>query len=323
MLVAILGGGNPYALNLASHLSTLGIRALGIGRSPRKAAPFWLAPAGYEYHHAEVGVSNSDVLAILDERKPEVIVNFAAQGEGAASFGMRSYYFYRTNALYLVELAENLANRDYLQRFIQIGSSEVYGTTRWPASESDPPNPGSPYAVSKLAFDLHVLLMRRLAGFPAIVVRPSNCYCPGQQLHRVIPRAIRAGMTGTKMRLEGGGTSVKGYLHADDLSRALSFIINAPGTSDLYNVGPKESVPIRALVETVAELLGKRLEDIATETPPRHGDEKNYELSSSRIREELGWVSMIRLRDGIAGMIDWFVKYPELLTMDDAFHLRP
>jgi dTDP-glucose 4,6-dehydratase len=321
--VAILGGGNPYALNLACHLSTLGIRAFGIGRSPPKAAPFWLAPSGYEYHHAEIGISNSDVLDILDERKPDVIVNFAAQGEGAVSFGIRSYYFYRTNVLYLAELAEKLANCSYLKRFIQIGSSEVYGTTRWPASESDQPNPGSPYAVSKLAFDQHVLLMRKLAGFPGIVVRPSNCYCPGQQLHRVIPRAIRAGMSGIKMRLEGGGASVKGYLHADDLSRALSFIINAPGTSEIYNVGPKEPVPIRALVETVAELLGKRLEDIANETPPRHGDEARYELSSSRIREELGWVPMIRLRDGIQGMIDWFTVYPELLTMDDSFHLRP
>ena len=43
--------------------------------------------------------------------------------------------------------------RDYMERFIHIGTSELYGSVDHPATEADPIKPTSPYAASKAASD--------------------------------------------------------------------------------------------------------------------------------------------------------------------------
>jgi dTDP-glucose 4,6-dehydratase len=321
MRVAILGGGNPYAINLVWKLYEAGIEHFGIGRSEPKPEPFWIVPKGYDYYQLHLIQDFWEVVELLDERKPDVIINFAAQGEGAASFGWNARRFYETNSVVLVRLAETLAIRNYLKQFVQISSSEVYGSVVGPASEGFPLRPSSPYAISKAAFDMHLESMYRTGWFPYTIVRPSNCYCVGQQLHRVIPKAIRAALTGTKMRLEGGGSSIKSYLYADDLSSAIIGLIKT-SASGVYNVGPDESVTIRELVELVANVCGKELEDIAVTAPPRLGEDFRYELNSQKIQKHLDWKPTIELRDGIASMVEWHEAFPELLQMDNSFVLR-
>lgn len=69
--------------------------------------------------------------------------------------------------------------------------------------------PTSPYAASKVAFDMYLLSVHRFLKFPMNIIRPSNAYCPGQLLHRVIPRAVVSGLSGKNFlfMVEGGRKS--------------------------------------------------------------------------------------------------------------------
>lgn len=321
MKVAILGGGNVYALNFAKHLHSLGIDHFGIGRSKRADEAFWV-----EHHYRYWALHLVDhlkaYLAILDTEKPDVIVNFAAQGEGAASFGADAHLFYQTNVLGLVCLTEGLRQRNYVKRFIQIGSSEVYGSVEAASKETDPPRPTSPYSVSKAAFDQHLEIMHRIHGFPANVIRPSNAYCPGQQLHRIIPKAILCALGGTKLKLQGGGKAEKSYLHGTDLSRAIMTVIEKGELGSIYNVGPDAPISIRALVHGVAAAAGVPYEDFVEEAPDRVGQDSRYWLDSSRIKA-LGWMQQIGIVPGLGEMVRWVKKYPKLLTADTTVKVRP
>ena len=95
--------------------------------------------------------------------------------------------------------------RDWLERFIQIGTSEMYGSVGHAANEDEPIKPTSPYAASKVAFDMYLISVHKFLKFPMNIIRPSNAYCPGQLLHRVIPKAVMCGLTGDKLPLHGGG----------------------------------------------------------------------------------------------------------------------
>ena len=96
---------------------------------------------------------------------------------------------------------------------MQIGSSEVYGGTVRPAKETDMPNPTSPYAISKLAADFHILSCYNHNGFPGNVIRPSNCYGSGQYVYRIIPKAILYALNDKKFPIEGGGKAKKSFMH--------------------------------------------------------------------------------------------------------------
>ena len=314
MKVGLLGGGGCFALNFAKYLDSIGIDHFGIGRSPPKARAFWQIDHHYRYMQLHLVNQLAAVMAVLDTERPDVIVQFAAQGEGAASFAENAPDFFMTNTVALVRLVLELEKRSYLKRFVQIGSSEVYGSPVLPASESTPLAPTSPYSVSKAAFDQYLESMWRIAKFQMNIIRPSNCYTEGQQLWRVIPSAIICALTGKKLRLHAGGKHEKSYLHADDLSRAIMDVIAEAPLGTIYNVGPDAPITIRSLVEHVAEACGISLGDLAEDAPDRIGQDAKYHLDSSAMKV-LGWKQHIMLPEGIARMVEWLICYPELRTM--------
>jgi len=321
MKVAITGGGNVYALNLAKYLASIGVEHFGIGRSA-KTRPFWQVDHVYPYTVAHIVTQQHEYLEILDREKPAVIVNFAAQGEGAASFGENAHYYYQTNTVALSQFTEALRRRDYVRRFVQIGSSEVYGSVFSPTKEGDAYNPSSPYGISKAAFDKHLEIMHKVHGFPANVVRPANAYCPGQQLHRIIPKAIICGLKGEKFQLHGGGISRKCYIHADDLSRGIVTVIDKGELGQVYNCSSPEPISMRGLTERIADALGMEFDDLASVAPERLGQDSMYWPDATKLRG-LGWRPVVSLDQGLRDMVRWVKKYPELLTADTTFRLRP
>ena len=109
MKFAILGGGGCFGLNFARFLIRHGHEAIGCGRSALRGPAFTLGAdqMGYRYRPYQVGPDNEFIAEWLHTERPDVIVNFAAQGEGAASYRSRSWkYYYATNVDALVDLTE-------------------------------------------------------------------------------------------------------------------------------------------------------------------------------------------------------------------------
>lgn len=310
---AILGGGGSFGIHAAFYLLDHANpkKVIGIGRNPLRPEPFSLnieKRDGYEYHARHVTYELDLLLELLDREKPEIIVNFAAQGEGAVSF-KHSWRFFETNSMALARLAEELMKRDWLERFIQIGTSEMYGSVERAASEDEPIKPSSPYAASKVAFDMYLMSVHRFLKFPMNIIRPSNCYCPGQLLHRVIPKAIWCGLTGNKLPLHGGGKAEKSYMHARDLGRAIHLVAEKAPLGTVYNAGPALPTSIREVVERTAAALGMPFNQLCEMTEDRLGQDSRYWLDSSAIKRDLGWEAKIGWDEGLAEMVEWGRTY--------------
>ncbi len=258
---------------------------------------------------------------LFDRAKPEVIMNFAALAHGAS--WTKSWRFYDSNVTALAKIVEGLSERDYLRRYIQVGSSELYGDVDAPAGEDAPLRPNSPYGVSKMAGDLHLLSMFNVRQFPMNIIRPSNAYGEGQQMYRVVPRAVVAGLTNRKIPLQGGGRARKSYFHARDLAVALYLMVQKAPLGRIYNVGPPEPISIRDLVAGVARALGMPFEELCEVTPGREGEDSQYWLDSSAIKQDLGWEQQISLEDGLGRMVRWGQVHLDFLRDESAeFVLR-
>jgi dTDP-glucose 4,6-dehydratase len=284
---------------------------LGVGRGDPR----------YSYEQIHIVFEQDRLAGLFDREKPEVVINYAALAY--ATSWANSYRFYDTNLMAVVRMCEHLASRDYLRKFVQIGTSELYGSVDRPATEDAPLRPTSPYAVSKMAADLHLGTMWAARKFPMNILRPSNAYGPGQQVWRVIPRAVLCALTGQKLPLQGGGTVEKSYLHSRDLARAIVMAADMAEPGKTYNVGPEKSVTIRHLIELVAAETGVPFESMCEIVPARLGEDQRYWLDSTRIREDLGWKPEIDLRAGIRDMIAWGRKYLDVIkTEETEFVLR-
>ena len=309
----ILGGGGSFGIHAAMYLLDHADpkKVIGVGRNPLRPEPFSLGierRKGYEYHARHVTYELDLLLELLDKEKPEVIVNFAAQGEGAVSW-KHSWRFFETNSMALAKLSEELMKRDWLERFIQIGTSEMYGSVDHATKEDEPIKPSSPYAASKVAFDLYLMSVHKFLKFPMNIIRPSNAYCPGQLLHRVIPKAVWCGLNGIKLPLHGGGRAEKSYIHARDLGRAIHLVAEKAPLGKIYNAGPALPTSIREVVERTAKALGMPFEQLCEMSGDRLGQDSRYWLDSSAIKKDVGWEPEIGWDEGLDEMVAWGRKY--------------
>ena len=314
MKYCILGCGGSFGIHAAKYLlDNTDSNVIGIGRNPLRDPCFSVGIQNYKkfkYFTRHIYYELDLLLEILDKEKPDVIVNFAAQGEGAVSW-KNSWRFFETNSTALAKLSEELMKKSWFKKFIQIGTSEMYGPVTKPSKESDPILPSSPYAASKVAFDMHLVSINKFLKFPMNIIRPSNAYCPGQLLHRIIPKTIWSILTSTKVPLHGGGKAKKSYLHATDLGKAINLVAESNIDGEIFNVGPKEPTSIKDVVQYTCEAMNVSFDSIVEITEDRLGQDSCYWLDSSKIDKMLGWKPEIDWDKGLETMVKWSNDYKD------------
>ena len=292
-----------------------GNEVIGVSRSPERSALFLKYKlrddlSRYRYYQIDMNKQMPELLQLLDRERPEYIVNFAAQSEVAPSWEYPEHWF-QTNCVALARLVNHLRKRDYLRRFLQVSSPEVYGTCVGRVTESAPFNPSTPYAASKAAADLLLSTYYKQFGFPLLTVRATNVYGARQQLHKIIPRSVIYLKLGRKIELHGGGVAVKSYIHIRDVSRGELAILERGRLGEIYHLSPDRGIAVRDVVRMICERMGQRFEEATIAVDERPGQDAVYVIDSSRARTELGWSPQIPLEEGLSEVITWVEQYWE------------
>ena len=308
--VAVLGSTSFSASDFSDLLlETQRYQILGISRSLESSQVMLkhLRHGNERYTFEKVHVFNEAerLMEIFDEFKPQYVVNFAAQGEVGTSF-VHPVNHFQTNTMAVVQLTEELNKREYLKKYVQISTPEVYGTCSISTPESNEVfNPSSPYAASKAAADFYTNILHRTSGFPVCWVRATNVYGPRQQLYRIIPRTIIYVKLGKVLTLDGGGVAQKSFINIRDVSTAERLIMERGEPGEVYHLSPDQTVSVRSVVETVCAVMGACFEKHVEVGPERIGQDARYELSSEKMRQALGWKPQISFEEGVREVIQW------------------
>ena len=255
----------------------------------------------------------------LHDFQPDYVVNFAAQGMVAQSW-QNPEHWYQTNTIAMIRLHERLRKCKFLKKFVQASTPEVYGSTGGTIQENAPFNPSTPYAISKAACDMNLLAYHKAYGFPVAFTRSANVCGPGQALYRIIPKTILCILTGKKLRLEGGGTSVRSFIHIRDVVDATLRVCRNGVPGKIYHLSTDERKSIRALVEEICRQLDANFDDCVEVSAARLGQDAAYLLDSSKARRELGWKSCLTVSDVIHDTADWLKKnFERLRQMPDQY----
>jgi len=309
----ILGSNSFSGATFADFLATEGHDVLATSRSDEPHQAFlpykWQKrPGNVRFRRIDLNHDLDALKTLLASERPTHIVNFAAQSMVGESW-LHPDHWMMTNIVSTVRLHEVLRNYDGLDRYIHVTTPEVYGSTDGWVKENAVFNPSTPYAVSRAAGDMSLRTYFANYRFPVVFTRAANVYGPGQQLYRIVPRTIVAAMGGQKLRLDGGGKSVRVFIHMTDVSDATLKIARKGKLGDTYHISGYELVSIRALVEMILARLGKSFDECVEIGPERPGKDTSYMLDSVKLRTELGWRDALSLERGVDDVIRWAERF--------------
>jgi dTDP-glucose 4,6-dehydratase len=282
---------------------------IGVSRSAERSSAFLRYRrrsdlTRYRYRQLDMNRQMADLLRLLDQERPEGIVNFAAQSEVAPSWEHPEHWF-QTNCVALAKLVNHLRRRDYLARYVHISSPEAYGNCVGQVREDAPLHPSTPYAASKAAADMLLSTYARQYGFPLLTIRATNVYGARQQLFKIIPRTAIYLKIEKTIDLHGGGRAVKSYIHVRDVSRGVKAVLDQGRTGAIYHLSPDSGVAVRDVVAMMCRHAGRDFSQATRTVAERPGQDAAYVIDSSRARAELGWAPAISLEEGLSEVIDW------------------
>jgi UDP-glucose 4-epimerase len=194
-----------------------------------------------------------------------------------------------------------------VRRVILISSGAIYGDQgQQPLVENAPPNPRSPYAVSKLAAEHYVHTIGALWGIETVALRVFNAYGPGQPLAAahppVVPHFLRQVSHGGSMVIHGKGEQTRDFVYLDDVIAAMVAAASAPTINrSVINIGSGTETSIQSLGQAVLEAVGIKSEWIYKEDQDTGPSRMCADIRLAR--ETLGYKPRFSLQEGLERMI--------------------
>ncbi len=249
-------------------------------------------------------IDSTAMKAIVADARPEIIFHLGAYTHVGKSW-QRIDECVQANIQGTVNLLQALDGTGY-ERFVNTGTSEIYGNIDVPFQEDKCPNPVSPYAVSKYSAEMYCRLGIESKQWPVVRVRPFNAYGPSQTPDRIIPEIIVRALRGDELKMTSG-TQTREFNYVTDLVEGFLLAAVVPDIEGgLFNIGGGEEVSIADLATTILDLMGNPIEAQLGALPDRPIEIWRMYCDSTRARDVLGWQPRHDLRAGLAKTIEWY-----------------
>ena len=196
-------------------------------------------------------------------------------------------------------------NRDALECFLQIGSSDEYGNNPSPQLEYTREMPISPYSFGKVA-STHLLQMLHLTeGFPSVVCRIFIVFGPFQGFNRLIPSVISASLKNQSFPVSAG-MQLRDFCYIDDVVDALLLALDDKHAhGHVINIGSGTPRPVRDVVETIVRIVGKGTPRFG-EIEYRKGENMSLYADISKAKSLLNWSPKTDFVIGLSRTIDFY-----------------
>jgi UDP-N-acetylglucosamine 4-epimerase len=201
-----------------------------------------------------------------------------------------------------------------VRRFVYASSSSIYGDdATLPKVEGKTGEPLSPYAASKQANEMYADVFARCYGIQTVGLRYFNVFGARQDPEgayaAVIPRWIRAIMTGEPLEVNGDGETSRDFCYIANVVQAnlLAALTDEPrALNEVYNIAVGENTSLNRLLEILRTLLAAEFEPVYR--PFRAGDVRHSLADISLARERLGYAPTHTLASGLKEALPWYVK---------------
>lgn len=264
-----------------------------------------------KYIFVEGNLQNYDMVNfVINKYQITHVINFAAQSHVDNSFE-NSLLYTKDNIVGTHTLLEVCRKYNKIEKFIHVSTDEVYGESLLENDETMKNEksilcPTNPYASSKAGAELMAQSYFHSFKMPIIITRGNNVYGPNQHEEKLIPRFIKLLKENKKVTIQGDGSCVRAFLHAEDTAKAFAKILEIGKIGEIYNIGCDEDMEYSVM--EVAKMLIKKIKNTEDYNEwieyvaDRPFNDQRYYISNQKVKD-LGWDIRVKFEDGINQLI--------------------
>ena len=265
-------------------------------------------------------VREADILRMLKDAKPDVIIHLAAKVGGIGANREKPGEFFYDNLMMGVQLIHH-AWQQGVGKFVAVGTICAYPKyTPIPFKEEDlwngyPEETNAPYGLAKKMLLVQSQSYREQYGYNSIFLLPVNLYGPGDNFNpassHVIPALIRKCLEAKEQNVSeivawGDGSPTREFIYVDDAAEGITLATMRYNSSEPVNIGSSFEISIKELTELIARLTGFEGE-IRWDTSKPNGQPRR-KLDTSRAKERFAFEAKTNFEDGLRRTIEWYAN---------------
>ena len=261
-------------------------------------------PRAARFH--EVDIVSPKLAEVLEAERPDVVNHHAAQMDVRLSVASPAFDA-EVNVIGTIRLLEACVKASVKRVIFASSGGAAYGEQqRFPAQESDPTNPVSPYGVSKRSGEHYLFYYHAVHQLPYLAFRYANVYGPRQDPHGeagVVAIFSEKILRGEAPRINGDGKQTRDYVFIEDLVRANVAALDSAYVGPM-NIGTGRETDVVTLAEKLIAISGKKL--TPGHGPAKAGEQRRSVIDPSLAGRELGWRPAVDLDEGLKRTYEWF-----------------
>ena len=244
---------------------------------------------------------------------PDMIIHFAALGSAPRSIE-RPIDTFNANVKG-TQLIFEAARVWKCQRVIYASSSSVYGSKgHGHRTEQSPPDPISPYAVSKRYAEILAKSYSECFGIKSLGLRFFNVFGPRQRLDSpysaVIPKFCKSIMDEKKVHIYGDGLQTRTFTPVEFVVDCVNEVVNRFDgfETDIFNVTDASyALDVNQLAQKIIEHSGHA--DVTIERHPKRNGDVNTSIGYGQyLFDKIGARRIRDLDQAIKSTCDWYFK---------------
>jgi UDP-glucose 4-epimerase len=243
---------------------------------------------------------------VFRNERPALVMHLAAQMDVRRSVE-DPVFDAKVNILGTLNVLEQSVKHGVRKVIFSSSGGAIYGEQNlFPAPETHPTQPLSPYGISKLSGEHYLAYYQRISGIRYVSLRYANVYGPRQDPEGeagVVAIFIQKMLNGEQPIINGNGRQTRDFVYVDDVVEA-NLSAMAQEVQGTYNVGTGVETSINDLFRILADLTKASCKEV--HGPAKKGEQARSVIDSNRIRQELGWEPRVELPEGLRRTVDYF-----------------
>jgi len=281
---------DDYEVVIVDNLST------GKARNINKEAKFY-----------KLDIQDPKLESIFQIERPHYVNHHAAQIDVRRSIS-DPIFDARVNIIGTINVLQNCVKYGVKKIIFASSGGAIYGEQEvFPASETHPTKPISPYGIAKLVAEHYLYYYKIIYGLEYVSLRYSNVYGPRQDPFGeagVVAIFIQKMLNGEQPVINGDGEQTRDFVYVADVAEANILAMKNNTGESIFNIGTSIETSVNQIFNYLRKILGSSVPKI--HGPAKPGEQRRSVIDYKKAEKILNWKPKTQLKDGLKSTCEYF-----------------